>query len=290
VPAEVAVVALHLAGEGDVEGVVDVVVPLRRHPAATLGRGGDRRRVVEVALGDELAGAAHLGRQRRGGVGQLGEVVACGVVLELVHGVEAQRVDVVVAEPSARVVDEERPHDLGTGVVEVDRRPPRRLVGLREVRREPGEVVAARPEVVVDDVEGDAEAAGVAGVDETGQARRPAVGVVHGVEADAVVAPAPVGGEGRDRHQLDDVDAEGEEVVEPGGGRVERALRREGPDVQLVDDRTEDPGPFAGPTPGRIRPGEGAGVDGAARPVDAVGLPSAAGSGSGGSPPSRTKA
>ena len=107
---EVGVVAVRLAGQRHVQRVVHVVVPLGRHPATALGRGGDHHGVVEVALGDEVERSAELGRQRGHLVGQLGEEVRPGVVVERVHGVEAQRVDVEVAEPAQRVVDEEAAH------------------------------------------------------------------------------------------------------------------------------------------------------------------------------------
>jgi hypothetical protein len=58
---------------------------------------------------------------------------------------------------------------------------------------------------------------------------RPAVRVVHGVPRDAVVAPAPLAGEGVARQQLDGADAELDEVVEALDRRVEGALGRERP-------------------------------------------------------------
>lgn len=101
---------------------------------------------------------------------------------------------------------------------------PQGVVGLGEVGAEAAEVVPCGAEVVVDDIERDTEAAGVRGVDEALQRRRTSVGVVDGVEGDAVVAPAALARESGDRHQLDDVDAELGEVVEALDRRVERAL------------------------------------------------------------------
>ena len=150
-----------------------------------------------------------------------------------------------------------------------------------------GEVVARRAEVVVDDVEADGQALAWARVDEALQRRRAAVGVVHGVEVDAVVAPAPAPGERGDRHELDDVDAEVDEVVEPADGGVQGALGRERADVQLVEDRAEG----VAPAPGRRRRQAcRRGVeDPARRRARRAGCQALRGSGSG-EPPSRLKA
>ena len=62
--AEVGVVALPLAGQRDVQGVVDVVVPLGVEPVAAGLARGDQPRVVEVGLGDQRQRPAEVGRQR----------------------------------------------------------------------------------------------------------------------------------------------------------------------------------------------------------------------------------
>src|SRR5699024_12377197 len=79
------------------------------------------------------------------------------------------------------------------------------------------------------------------GGDEAGQSRRTSVGGMGAVQAHAVVAPAAVPGEGCHRHQLDRVDAEAHELVEPTDRGVEGAApavgpRGEGAHVQLVQD------------------------------------------------------
>ena len=62
--AEVAVVALPLAGEQRVQGVVHVVVPLGLQAVAAGLARGDQPRVVEVGLGDQRQRPAQVGRQR----------------------------------------------------------------------------------------------------------------------------------------------------------------------------------------------------------------------------------
>ena len=108
-------------------------------------------------------------------------------------------------------------------------------LGVAEVGAELGEVVPARSEVVVDDVLHDREPRRVRGVDEALIGRRPAVRLMHGVPEDAVVAPVPLAVEAVDRKQLDVRHAELDQVVEPADRGIQRPLRGEGADVELVD-------------------------------------------------------
>ncbi len=217
---------------------MDVVGPLGVQAETTGLPRGHRVRVVPVRLRDQPQRSSESGR----GCADLGrELLEQGdrpVVVQRVNGVQTQPVDVEVAQPHQGVLDDEAADRVAVGVVQVERLTPRGAVAIGEVRPEVAEPVAARSEVVVDDVEHDAEASGVAGVDEPGQAVRSAVGLVHGPESDAVVAPAVAAGEGRDRHQLDDVDPQLGEVVEVVDRGVEGPLGRERADVQLVDHRT----------------------------------------------------
>ena len=75
----------------------------------------------------------------------------------------------------------------------------------------------------------------MAGIDELLVAVGSAVRLVHRVPEHSVVAPVVVAVE-RCRHQLDEVDAEPDQVAEPLDGRRQRPLGGERPDVQLVDD------------------------------------------------------
>ena len=94
-------------------------------------------------------------------------------VEDLLRRVEAQAVEVKLVDPVAGVGDEELAHRPGVGAVEVDRVAPLVLVAVGEVRRrERAQVVADRAEMVVDDVEDDADAERVRAVDERAGSRR----------------------------------------------------------------------------------------------------------------------
>ena len=164
--AEILVVAGGLAGEGSVQRVVEVVGPLRVHAQPVGLARADHARVVEVTLGDREQRPAELGGQGADLLGDLRQDVEGGGVDDRVDGVEAKAVAVVVPQPHQRVVDHEPAHLVRARVVVVDRRTPRRLVLVGEVRAVPRQVVARGSEVVVDDVHDHAESAGVAGVDQ----------------------------------------------------------------------------------------------------------------------------
>ena len=196
--------------------------------------------------------------------------MAGAVVVDGVDGVEAQAVDVEVADPARRALQHPLADAVGALAVEVDRLAPRRLVALGEERAEGLERLhAAGADMVVDDVEDDPQARGVGGVDEARQAVRAAVGGVRGGQVDAVVAPAVVAGELADRHELDVGDAQLGQRRQTRGGRLEGALLREGADMQLVEDGVAQ----RRDAEAAVRPREGAGVDDARRAAQTRRLP-----------------
>jgi hypothetical protein len=274
---EVLVVAVALAREHGVEGVVEVVAPLRVGAVAARLAPPDEARVVQVALEDHPERAAERRGERPDARRDLFEEVDGRRVDDRVHGVQAEAVQMVVAEPHAGVGEEELPHLVAPRAVEAHGGAPRRAVAVGEVRAELAEVVPVGAEVVVDDVEHDGEPVRVAGVDEPLETVGAAVRVMRCPEVDAVVAPAVRPGELRDGHELDGRHAEVDEPGELRDRRAEGPRGRERADVQLVEDgRRERPGAPAG-----VRPAEGAVVDEARRPVHAGRLEGRAGVGPG---------
>src|SRR6266566_592600 len=168
--------------------------------------------------------------------GQLLEDVQRRIVDDRVHRVQTQAVDVVIANPHQRVVDDEATDHVAAVFVEIERSPPGGRVSIDEVRAEIAQVVAHRASVVVDDVENDAETSGMTVVDQPLETGWTPVGVVRSEEIHTVIPPPAIAGKLSDWHELDGVDAERDEVGKMVDHAVEGARGREGPDVQLIKD------------------------------------------------------
>ena len=236
----VGVVAPPVAEQGDVQAVVDVVVPHAVEPDATSLDRRDEPGVVAGALGDD----EHVPPERLGpGVHGLAELLQerpGRLIGDGIDGVEAEAVDVEVLDPLTGALHEQVADLVAAGAGHVDGVAPRRAGRVDEVGAVAGEDVALRAEVVVHDVDDDAEAAVVGGVDEAGQAVGPAVHLLDGRREHTVVAPVAGAGRGVQRHQLDEGDAERGEAVELADGGVERALGREHAHVELVVHRVHE--------------------------------------------------
>ena len=232
---EVGVVARGLPGQSDVNGVVVVVAPLRGESVAAVVTRLDHHRIVEIGFGDQGERTSQASRQCVGLLREFLQQVHGSGVDQGVHGVQPQTVDAVFLEPHAGVVEDVAAH-LVLG--EIDRVPPGSGRVVTQVRAEAGEHVAARTQVVVDNVLDHAKTAPVTGGHEAAIRSRTAVALLHGEPGDAVVAPVVCAVEGVDGQGFDEVDAELDEMVETLDGAVQRAVGSEGPDVQLVDHAT----------------------------------------------------
>ncbi len=258
--------------------MVEVVAPLRIHAKAAGFARLDHARIVEVAFGDQHQLPSKHRRQDFDFGRELLHKVDRRAVHELVHGIEPQAVDVVVAQPHQGVVAEEAPHLVAARVLEVDGVAPGSAVAVGQVGAELRGVVSHRPEVVVDHIDQNGKAAGMAGVDEALEAVGAAVVIVHGEQGDAVVAPAIFAGKLDDGHQLDMGDAQFKEIVEPFDRGVEGSRGGEGADVHLVDDGAGERRPL----PALVAPRECFVVVEPRRAVNSMGLPQTARIGIGG--------
>ncbi len=265
---EVLVVPRLLAGEHGMQRVVPLVRPDCVDAVPARVAAANDARVVAIALGQDEQRAAGCRRQRVDLDGECFEQVHRGVVGDGMYRIEPQSVDVIVAQPHQRVVDHVVANFVASGAVEVQRRAPVRTVAVREVRTELGEVVARGSEVVVHDVEHHADAVRVARVDEALQAVGSAIRVMGRVEVDAVVAPPAASRELHHGHQLDRVDAEGGEMLQPPGDTREGACGCERADVELVQHCT----PQRCTAPTVIGPCERVVVHHLGQAVDPVGL------------------
>ena len=229
--------------------------------------GPHQARLLRLVFGDDQNAARACGVARRGG--QLGDDIARGVVEDLLGGVEPQPVEMEFAHPIGGVFAHEFPHRSGALAVEIDGIAPFVLVFVGDVGgREKRQVIPVRPEMIVDDVENDAEPEPVRRIDEGAQIVRRPVKPRRREQRDPVIAPAEPARKFRDRHHFDDADADllqERQLVDRGRPR---AFAREGADMHLIDDLA-----FASDAlPGGVRPAIGGGIDDGARLVRPLGL------------------
>ena len=238
--------------------VVPVIEPLSAHAQTVALRVLDHADVVEVRLRDREGTTTGALRGLRHTVRDLLEDVAGAGVLERVHGVDPEAVDVEVLLPNAHIVEDVIAHPVGAEVIQVDLLAPRGGTGGEDLE-ELGQVVPGWAQVVVDDVQHDGQVALVAGIHEALQADRPAVLLLGRVPGHAVVAPVARAVEPVDGQDLDGVDAQLGERIQVLDRGLEGALRGEGADVHLVEHGVLE----IGPAPVVVGPLEVGGVVGA---------------------------
>ena len=169
--------------------MMKVVRPLRIQAVAAPFRRIQHAGIVQVALADHERRPASPRTGRFGHLPDRPEDVAGTEVEDGVDGIHPQAIEVELLEPHPDVVQHVVAHRVAAVSVVVDRGAPRRLVAVIEVAAELAQVVPLRAEVVVDDVQEDGEALGVAGVHELLQAVRTAVAILRRVGEHAVIAP-----------------------------------------------------------------------------------------------------
>ena len=169
-------------------------------PAAALGRFHQRHEVPVIFCEDRDRPPGRGPGRRR----DLGDDVRMAVVHERMRRVEPQAVEPILSNPVNGVVDDQAADHRRARTIEVDGAAPRRVMPFVDVfRQELRQVRALRPEVVVDDIEDDAQPETVRRVDELPQIVGMAVVLRRRVQVDAVVSPVPASGKRRDRQQLD---------------------------------------------------------------------------------------
>ena len=105
-------------------------------PEPPRARGGHRERVVAVGLGDQPERPAEPAESASTSAASSSSSVIARSSKSACTASRRSAVDVEVAQPHERVVDEEAPHLVAAGAVEVDGVAPRRPVAVGEVRAE----------------------------------------------------------------------------------------------------------------------------------------------------------
>jgi hypothetical protein len=107
---------------------MEVVAPLGVEPVSVGVAGADQARVVEVAFGDDDGAAAGVGFEGIDLGAELLHEIDCGAIHVGMDGVEAESVEVVIAEPHDGVVAKEAADFERAGVFEVHGVAPRGVV------------------------------------------------------------------------------------------------------------------------------------------------------------------
>ncbi len=251
--AVILIVAVGFAGEQAVQGMVKIVIPVHVQLKAALLAAADEAGVVEVGLRHEVDPPVQVFGPGVHGPGQFGEKRLGRLVRDAVHGIQAQGVKMVVGDPVQGVFDEETPHLIAGGAVEVDGFAPGGLAAAGEVGAEVPQVIALGAQVVVNHVQDGGQALFVAGVYQAFEAQGAAVALLHGKGVGAVVAPVAAAGELGHRHDLHRGDAQLLEFGQMGNNRVKGAVRGEGAHVEFIDDEILE----RQAEPALIFPGEG---------------------------------
>src|SRR6516225_4924943 len=141
-------------------------------------------------------------------------------------------------------------------------------IGARELP----EVISVWTEVVVDDVQNDAEPDAMRLVHQAPQVIRLTVDGAGRKQSDAVITPVEAAGKSVHRHQLDKSDSELFQIGQLSGDRRKSAFRRECADVKLVNDLPAelDSGPVG------VAPAEARRIHNLRRAVGSLGLESRA--------------
>ena len=126
--------------------------------------------------------------------------------------IQPKSVEVVVTKPHQRVVDEEPPHFVAAGVLEVHRITPRRRMQTRQVRRELAGIVPIRPEVVIDHVQDHGQPLAMRRIHQPLQPLRATVRLIDGKQVHPVIPPAAMA---RKRHHRQQFHVRNPKLLQP---------------------------------------------------------------------------
>ena len=233
---EIHIVAVSFPGRQGMQGMMEVVTPHRIEAEPAQCRRGNEPGIVQVAFGDEIAGALQHLRQGLHPFRQLQEKRSGRPVTDGMDGIQAEAVAVIVFKPMTRVFEEEIPDLIALRPVEIDGIPPRRPVAIGEIGAIIPEVVAFRPQMVVDHIQDNRQARLVTGIDQALERRRSPVRILHREREDAVVSPVAGPGELSHRHELDGIHAKCFQVRKARDDGIERPVGGKGTHMEFIDD------------------------------------------------------
>ena len=175
-----------------------------------------------------------------------------GEVEHGMNGVEAQGVNMKVAQKIDSVLNKVAAHLVATRAIKVDGIAPGRVIAVGEIGAIVPQIIALGPQMVIDHIQDNGDARLVTGVDEAFEAKMTAIGILHGEGGHTVIAPVAFAGELGHGHEFDGGDAKFFEPIQVRNDGVKGAFGRESTDMKLVDDEMLQ----GQPGPGVIFPGK----------------------------------
>ena len=157
-------------------------------------------------------------------------------IYKRMHGIDAQSIDMKIAQPHLRVIAKESAHLVRASFFKIHGAAPRRSMGIREIRAKLAGVISRRAKVVVHDIEKHGQSDVVRRIDESLQRVGAAVGFVHRKERYTVITPAVIAVEGRNRHEFNMGDAKFTQIFQFRNCRIQGAFGCECAEMQFVDD------------------------------------------------------
>src|SRR5688572_22573065 len=165
--AEIGIVTIALAGEHSMQRMMEIIAPLGVDTVTADLLGADDFRIVEIALGDHDQMPAALGLQFDHLAGQLFKKMGSRGVDQRVHRIEAQPIEVIIAQPDQSVIAYKTPNFIAVRSVEIYRLSPGRGITLGEIGPEARQIIPRRSQVVVNDIENHRQAAPMTGIYQT---------------------------------------------------------------------------------------------------------------------------
>ena len=157
------------------------------------------------------------------------------VVIDILRRIEAKAVHMELGDPIAGVANEELSDLLRSGTVVIDGVAPVCGVPVREVLVAVDvEVVAVRTEMVVHHIQDDAQSERMRRIHESLERVGIPIDMRRRKEINAVVAPVPPSRKFRERHELDECDADTREFFELPRSRVQCPFGRKCADMQFI--------------------------------------------------------
>src|SRR3954452_1580451 len=149
--------------------MVELITPLGIDSIPSSLPARHNSRIVQIALSNQREVFAQLGGKSLHFPRHIFEEMKCRVIDEGVYSVKPKAVEMVVAQPHERVINEESAYFVASVAIEIHGGAPRRLVLLGVIRSEAAQIVPNRTEVVINHVEQHRDSLFMTGIHETFQ-------------------------------------------------------------------------------------------------------------------------